>query len=221
MKCKPCLCLFQNLVLPILILMSTLYQSMEMKLKSAETKIKELTTLLQMRNEKLRSLVLTIDKLKGVTEENERRLQLQRNELTEQYAVLQEMFVMLKELGISNVSGAYLPAKGMSREFWILRKYRPSLVVVTKPYIHQIIRECVEAGLVSEKFSQCACATGCPSSGHECTDQFYKALQLKVSDTPHALECFLLLIQQKMQVSKGCQQLCNTMLEEIRQAPKY
>ena len=191
---------------------------MEIKLKSAETKIKELTTLLQMRNEKLRSLVMTIDKLKGVTEENERRLQLQRNELKEQYAVLQEMFVMLKELGISNVSGVYLHAKEMSREFWILRKYRPSLLIVTKPYIHQIIRECVEAGLVSEKFSQCACPTGCPSSGHDCTDQFYKELQLKVSETPHTLECFLLLIKQKVQVSKGCQQLCNTMLEEMQAA---
>ena len=48
------------------------------------------------------------------------------------------------------------------------------ILIVTKPYIRSI-RSCVEAGLVSKKFSQIACATGCPS-GH---NYFYKALQCK------------------------------------------
>lgn len=182
-------------------------------MKSAETKIKQLTALLKMRDEKLQSLVTTINKLEEVTKENEMRLEHQRHELNEQNAVLQEVFVVLKEFGISSIGGPYLRSNGLSQEFWVLRKNLPNLVVVTKPYIHQIIGKSVGAGLISENVGQCA--TKCPFSGHDCTDGFYKALQMKVRETPHALEGFLLLVQ-NLQVSGNVQQLCSTMLKEMQ-----
>ena len=197
-------------------LISTLYRGMEMKLRFAESKIKQLTTLLQTRDEMLQSLVMEIDKLKEETEENERRLEFQRNELKEQYAVLQEMFVVLRarEEGIFGKS-AVMGANEFSKEFWILRKHRPSLVVLTKPYIDQIITESVKAGLVSENIGQCG--SNCQLSGHDCSDGFYKALQVKVNETPHTLESFIILIQ-KLQLSNGCKKLCGTMLGELQAA---
>ena len=189
---------------------------MEMKLRFAETKIKHLTTLLQMRTEMLQSLVMEIDKLKEETEENERRLEFQRNELKEQCAVLQEMFVVLRdrEEGVLSKS-AVMRANQFPKEFWILRKHRHSLVVVTKPYIDQIITESVKAGLVSENIGQCG--TNCQLPGHDCSDGFYKALQVKVNEMPRTLESFILLMQ-KLQLSNGCEKLCSTMLGEMQAA---
>lgn len=188
-------------------LMSTLYHGMEMKLRVAETKIKHLTTLLQMRNEMLESLVVAVEKLEEETKENERRLELQNNELREQHAMLQEMHVLQKESGVSSISDSYLRVNKFSKEFWILRKHRPNLVVVTKPYIQSIIKESVKAGLVSENIGQLP--------GHDCSDGFYKALQMKVSETPHILESFIFLMQ-KLNLSSGCQKLCSAMLGEVR-----
>lgn len=197
-------------------LISTLYRGMEMKLRFAETKIKQLTTLLQMRTEMLQSLVMEIDKLKEETEENERRLEFQRNELKEQYAVLQEMFVVLRarEEGVLSKS-VVMGANEFPKEFWILRKHRPSLVVVTKPYIDQIITESVKAGFVPGNIGQCG--TNCQLPGHDCSDGFYKALQVKVNETPHTLESFILLMK-KLQLSNGCEKLCSTMLGEMQAA---
>lgn len=197
----------------LLVLMSTLYRGMEMKLSVAETEIQHLKTLLEMRNEMLESLVVTVEKLEEETKENERRLELQNNELREQHAMLQEMHVLQKELGVSSISGACLRVNKFSKEFWILRKHRPNLVVVTKPYIQHIIDESVKAGLVSENIGQCG--TNCRLPGHDCSDGFYKALQMKVSETPHVLESFIFLMQ-KLHLSSGCEKLCSAILGEVQ-----
>lgn len=206
-----------QLFLSVLVLMSALYHGMERRLKSAENTIKELKALLQKRNENLQTLVTTINGLQEMTEENERRLEMQRNQLKEQYTVLREMLLAMRMKG-SRFSHVYLKSGTnpgeISQEFWVLRKHRGNLITVTKPYIRQVIKMALEAGLISENVGKCA--TKCPTLGHNCADEFYKALQVRVGEAPHALKQFLLLIQQRLKDSQPCQRLCSMILEEIQ-----
>jgi hypothetical protein len=209
---------FDQMLLSMFLLMSSLYHGVENQLKMARCKIMELTAQLQNRDERLRKLVASIDELKKVTDENERRIELQRNELKEQCAILREMFIALEAKRgpcFSRICDSYFGAGAAdtSREFWILRKYRHNLIIITKPYIQLIIMEAWKADLISEHVAKCA--TKCPTTHHDCTDGFYKALQVKVGEAPHTLKPFLLRIQEKLKDSRPCQQLCKRMLLEI------
>ena len=197
--------------------MSTLYHGMEKKLKTAEDKIKELTALLQKRNEAVHKLATTVNELSEVTDENERRLEMQQHELKELRAILREMFIAQEMKRGANVCNVYFGAGARagetSREFWVLRKNRRNLSIITQPHIQKIIRAASEAHLVSENIGKCA--TKCPTPGHDCTEGFYKALQVKVGEAPHTLKAFLLLMQEKLEDSESLQLLCSQMLAEI------
>jgi hypothetical protein len=211
---------FEHIFTSAFLLMSTLYHGMGKKLKTAEDKIKELTALLQKRNEAVQKLATTVNELSEVTDENERRLEMQQHELKELRAILREMFIaqeMKRGASFSNVCNVYFGtgarAGEMSQEFWVLRKNRRNLCIITQPHIQQIIRAALEACLVSENIGKCA--TKCPTPGHDCTEGFYKALQVKVGEAPHTLKVFLLLIQEKIKDSESLQLLCSRMLAEI------
>ena len=203
---------FERILLSALLVMSVLYHVMEEKLKAAESKIKELTAQLRKRDDKLRTLVTTINELKEMTDENERRIELQRNELKEQHAILQEMFLALgmkKGASFSHICNTFFGAGEASREFWVLRKYRRNLIIITNPHIQQIIEIALQARLVSENIGKRA------TVGHNCAEGFYKALQVKVGEEPHVLKEFLLLMQEKLKESQSLQKLCSRMLAEI------
>ena len=204
------------MVLPIFLLMSILYHFIEKRI--IVTKSKKLKAQLQNRDERLHKLNRIISELAKITGENERRIEVQQNELKEQYAILREMSIALEMKrgpSFSHVCQSYFGAGASKtpREFWILRKHRQNLNIITKPYIQLVIMEAWKACLVSEHVAMCA--TKCPTAHHDCTDGFYKALQVKVGEAPHTLKPFLLCLQEKLKDSRPCHQLCTRMLEEI------
>ena len=204
----------ERILVSIFLLMSALYHGMEKKLKTEESRNRELTAQLQKRDEKLHKLVTTIHELKEVTEDNERRIEMQRNELKEQHAILCEMSIALGLKSGASFSHMYFNAGETPREFWVLRRNKQNLIIITKPHIQQIIRAALEARFVSENIGKCA--TKCPTAGHNCAEEFYKALQVKVGEAPHTLKAFLLLMQEKLKESESLQKLCSKMLAEIR-----
>jgi hypothetical protein len=204
----------ERILVSIFLLMSALYHGMEKKLKTEESRNRELTAQLQKRDEKLHKLVTTIHELKEVTEDNERRIEMQRNELKEQHAILCEMSIALGLKSGASFSHMYFNAGETPREFWVLRRNKQNLIIITKPHIQQIIRAALEARFVSENIGKCA--TKCPTAGHNCAEEFYKALQVKVGESPHTLKAFLLLMQEKLKESESLQKLCSKMLAEIR-----
>ena len=200
----------------MLVLMSTMYRGVEQKLKVAEEKKMELSTLLKRRDEMLQELATTINELEEKFGENELLIEMQKNELKEQSTILREMHVALRLKRGSkccDLHDDFFFCAESSQEFWILRKYQRNLVLVTKPHIREIIKAAMEAGLVSENIGKCA--VKCLIPQHDCADGFYKALLVKVDESPEALKLFLEMVQERLKESKPCQQLCNKMLAEL------
>ena len=193
-----------------------LYRKIKDKWEKSEGEIKKLRTKLQKRDQQLHSLDVTIVHLKDVTNVNERRLEMQSNQLEEQRAMLREMYTALKMKEGFSYSSVYLNLEEMtaklgetSQAYRVLRKHRRHLVFVTKPFIQEIIDAALEADLVSIHMTMSL-------QGDNCTDEFYKALQVKVMERPDALKTFVTILRVK---STSCQQLCNTILKEIETRP--
>ena len=184
------------------------------KLESAESKIMKLITELEQRTNKLQTLATTINTLKEATEENERQMEMQQNELKQQRTALRELCTALGALEFCDSSLTTGATAGEnSQAFWVLRKHQRNLVIITRPYRQQMIKAAVEEGLVSENIGKCALKCSIPN--HDCVDEFYKALLVRVGESPEALEAFLYLMQQKLKKSRPCCQLFNKMLDEI------
>lgn len=204
----------------MLVLMAKMYQSMEQKLRAAEEKNTKLTALLEKRTEMLRKFGKTIATLEEEFGDNERQLEMQRSELKEQYAILREMHtaLLMKTDGKCweihhKLSELGLPGENC-QQFWVFRKHKQNLVILTKPHIQEIIKAATEAGLVSESVGKCA--TKCPFPNHDCTTEFYKALQVKIGESPDTLKIFLQLVQDKCKESQPCLQFIHKkILNEI------
>lgn len=186
------------------------------KLRAAEHRITELTALLQKRNEMLQSLATIIDTLKERSKDNERNLEIQQHEIQEQDTVLYELNIAQQfEMDTCQMEATCQPAITCknSRIFWLFRKHKQNLMILTKSRIQEIIKAAMDAGLVSEYIGECA--TKCQIPNHDCTSGFYKALQVKINKSPDAFKIFLQLIQQKLKDSESCHQLCSKILTEM------
>ena len=203
--------------MPVFLLMATLYRNVERQLKLAQHKITELNAELENRDEKLQMLITTVTTLKRASEENERRMEMQQNELKQQRTALRELFTAQKMKGGLGFCDYYFTASATagenSRAFWVLRKHQRNLVMLSRPYTKQIIEAAMEKGLVSENIGKCAVKCSIPN--HDCMDGFYKALLVRVGESPDVLEAFLYLMQQKLKESQPCCQLFSKMLDEI------
>ena len=180
-----------------------MYYGVVNKLRSAQQQIVELNLELQKRDEKLDTLITTIEVLKQQTDANERRMERQRHELKEQNTALREMYMALRmrmaPLGFCDAHLLVEATEGEnSKAFWVLRKHQRSLVATTKPHIQQIIKLSVESGLISKTIGEYA--ENCETP-HDCTDGFYKALLVKVGESPEALRAFLDLMQAKLKTN--------------------
>ena len=195
----------------VLMYMSSLYRVVLWKLHLAESKVTELTNLLENQTQQLMELIEAVDKLREKSRDNERRAELQRHELKEQYITLRELYMALKlKTGENLIDCAHFwpsPTAGEnSRRFWLLRKYHRNLVAAIKPCIDRVIEASVDAGIVPELVV-----------GESCTDVdekcavFYRALQVRVGESPQVLDAFLQLIQEKFQDSKPCNYLRSKM----------
>ena len=192
-----------------------MYEAMKKRWHSAEDKVEQLTMTLQRRNNQVRELSGIIHELHMTTSQHQRRIELQRNQLEEQEGMLLEMYVALqmRDSGPHSVVARELGLrlKHTSREYWLLRKHRGNLVKVTKPIIQSVIKLSSSAGLVSSSIG--SCALNCPSQNHDCTEEFYKALQVTVSERPEAFTQFLEILNDHSD-SPLCQQLCQRMSKE-------
>ena len=199
----------------VLMYMSSLYRVVLWKLHLAESKVTELTNLLENQTQQLMELIEAVDALREKSRDNERRAELQRHELKEQYITLRELYMALKmKTGENLIDCAHFlpsPTAGEnSRRFWLLRKYHRNLVAAIKPCIDRVIKTSVDAGIVPELVV-----------GESCTDVdekcavFYRALQVRVGESPQVLDAFLQLIQENFQDSKPCNYLRSKMLSEL------
>jgi hypothetical protein len=177
------------------------------KLKDAESREADLNGLLENRTNKLQLLMKSIDTLKMKCAKNETQTEIQRNELKDQEALIQELHIALQMM-----KGEMHLLQGVvgSKQFRVLRKHQGNLIAVTKPYIKLIVKVSFEAGLVSENIGKCA--GECPGTDHDCTTVFYKALQFRVSESPPVLEKFLRLMLQNFEQSHSCHRLCSQVL---------
>ena len=172
---------------------SELCESIKKKWQIAEDTVEELTMTLQRRNNQVRELGGIIHELHMTTSQHQRRIELQRNQLEEQEGMLLEMYVALqmRDRGPHSIIAQELGTRlrHTSKEYWLLRKHRMNLMKVTKPIIQSVIKSSYAAGLVSSSIG--ACALNCSSQDHDCTEEFYKALQVTVSERPEAFTQFL------------------------------
>ena len=181
--------------------MSTLCRVLESKLNHAETK-------LERQNECLLKLVETVNTLKEKNKENERRVKMQQHELKEQEAVVRELYVALQMKSNPTLLLQSSTITETPKQFRLFRKHSRSLMLITKPCIRQVIKAAVEAGIVPELVVGEYTET---SSNTNCT-VFYKALQMKISESPQTLTIFLQMLQEKFSASKA---LCSTILAEL------
>ena len=200
-------------------MLMTFCRLLEWKLSLAESKIGELTKLLESRTKQLMKLMEDVDKLRERNKENERRAERQRHELKEQYTALRELYIALqmkKGARMMHINCALpTPTEGEnSKQFWLLRKHRKNLTALIKPHIRQVVEESAMAGIVSELVFE-DCTEMCGDPEEQC-DVFYKALQARVGESPDTLDLFVELLQQKMKASKPLHSLCNRMLAELR-----
>lgn len=188
---------------------------MKKKWQSAEDTIEQLKRTLQRRNNQVKELSGIVHKLHMTTSQHQRRIELQRHQLEEQEGMLLELYVALQMRGSCPHSLAAqelgLRLKHTSKEYWLLRKHRRNLERVTKPIIQSLIKLSHAAGLVSSSIG--SCALDCPSQDHDCTEEFYKALQATVSKRPEAFTQFLEILRDNSD-SPLCQQLCQKMWME-------
>jgi len=187
---------------------SQFYETIKKKWQAAEDKVEQLTMTLQRRNNQVRELSGIIHELHMTTSQHQRRIELQRNQLAEQEGMLLEMYVALqmRDSGPHSLVARELGLrlKHTSREYWLLRKHHGNLVKVTKPIIQSIIQSSCAAGLVSSFM---------PSQDHDYTEEFYKALQVTVTERPEAFTQFLKILNDHSD-SPLCQQLCQRMWKE-------
>ena len=172
---------------------------------------------LRERNTQVKELCTIINQLKTTALEHRKQIEFQRNQIGVQQGMLREMYIgfrLMDRDGTQDHVARGIAGKlgGAPREYFILRKYCRSLVNVTKPVIGRVIHAACEAGLVSRDIG--ACAKKCPGQDHDCTSEFYKALQFTVNQRPTALVQFLHIIQDKVP-SPPCQQLCKTIQAEL------
>lgn len=202
----------------LLVLLSASYRTMAQELKTTKSELSvahrenmKLTKLLHKRDETVQKLVKSMNMLKEKFEENDLCLELQRNELKEQEFVLFEMQTMLQiERGVYFFQ---IDANKALKLLWVFRKHKQNLYMITKSCIREIIRIALEADLVSENVGRCA--VKCYIPNHDCADGFYKALQVKIDESPDALELFLRLIQEKLKDCQKCRGLCSNILDDI------
>ena len=190
--------------------MSTLYRVLESKLNHAETKLEEQQerlVKLEQQEEQLLKLVKMVNALKEKNKENERRVEMQQHELKEQEAVVRELYVALQ---MKNNPTLLLQSSTITetpKQFRLFRKHSRNLILITKPCINEVIKASVEAGIVPEL----VVGESETSSNTNCT-VFYKALQMKISESPHTLTIFLQMLQEKFTASKA---LCSKILAEL------
>lgn len=156
-----------------------------------------------------------VNALEVKSDQNERRLEFQRNELKQQHVTMQECFIG-RQIGVSPSQLCFLPGttvRETSKQVWVLRKHQQNLVLLTRPHIREIITIAVEAGFVSENIGKCA--TDCSLPDHDCAAEFYKALLVRVCEAPHVLENFLQLLLEVLKENESCRHLFTGMLKEI------
>lgn len=159
-------------------------------------------TALEKRRSKLEKLEKMVDVLEVKSEQNEGRIELERNKRKQQKAMMQEVFidrqlqncVPLNQLAVlpETTSGE------VSKQFWVLRSQQQNLIATTRPFILQIIRVTAAAGIVSKSIGKCAKACNIPN--HDCTAEFYQDLLVRVGESPATLQDFLQLMEKELKL---------------------
>lgn len=202
--------------------MSTWCRLLEWKLFHAETKLEqqkeqlmkleqqeEWLVKLEQQEEQLLKLVKMVNALKEKNKENERRVEMQQHELKEQEAVVRELYIALQmKSNPALLLQSSTTITEIPKQFRLFRKHSRNLMLITKPCINQVIKASVEAGIVPELVVGEYTET---SSNTNCT-VFYKALQMKISESPHTLTIFLQMLQENFSASKA---LCSKILAEL------
>ena len=188
------------------------FEKKELGLAKSELMKKE--TLLQERTKRLCVIVKDIEKMRQISEESVRRIEMQENDLREQSTTVCELYMTLKlKTNATLCLKDFLQgAMRMSKALIIFRKHQRNLIAVTKPCIEKIITSASEAGIVSKNIKKCA--NNCSIPNHDCTDMFYKALLVSVGDSPRVLEIFLRVVVQELD-SEPCRRLCSQILDEL------
>ena len=160
--------------------------------------IGKLLNLVEKRSSKLEKLEKMVDVLAEKSEQNERQIELERNERKHQQVVIQELYLQRQlNVGVPLSQLSVLPQTKpgeLSKEFWVLRSHQENLVCVTRPFICQIIRAAVEAGIVSDTVEKCM--DSCPDRDRVAA--FYKALLVRVGESPTILADFLQLMEREL-----------------------
>jgi hypothetical protein len=188
---------------------STLFCVYERKLSEAEAAV-------ERQKEKLLKLVEVVNTLKEKNKENERRVEMQQHELMEQETILRELYIALQVKNDSSLHPCVhlLRRKDTPKEFWLFRKHQRNLLRITEPYINQVIEASVEADIVPEHVVEESSET-CSSPDHRCS-VFYKALQMRISESPDIFATFLRILQEQMRDSKPHHtSLCSKILAEL------
>ena len=190
---------------------------MRQKYEDATEKADHLNNELRERNRQVKELCAVIHELKTTALDHRKQIEFQRNQIVVQQGMLREMYIgfrLMDRDGTQDHVARGIAGKlgGAPREYFILRKYCGGLVSVTTPDIKRVIHAACEAGLVSSDIG--ACAEKCSGQDHDCTSEFYKALQFTVNQRPTALVQFLHIIRDQVP-SPPCQQLCKTIQAEL------
>lgn len=157
-------------------------------------------TVLEKRRSKLEKLERMVDVLETKSEQNERRVELERNKRKKQQAMMQEIFIgrQLKNC-VPLTDVVVLPdttAGEVSKPFWVLRSQQENLIATTRPFIFQIIGAAAGAGIVPKSIGKCAKEY---HSNHDCATAFYTALLVRVGESPTILREFLELMEEELE----------------------
>ena len=165
--------------------------------------IKHLEFVIRKQNEQLLEMAAMIDELTVSANEDDRRIEVQSNEVRGLQIALEEMSLL-----------SFPPRKESygGKNLWILRKHERNLIMVTRPYTKIIINESAMIGIVSKNIHKCA--TECSIPGHDCTSGFYKALMVSVENRANVLQRFLEMILRQKRL-EPCHRLCSQILSEV------
>ena len=162
-------------------------------------KVSRLNILLEKRSGKLEKLEKMVGVLATKSEENERRIELERNKRKQKQVIMQEIFMKRQlKTGVPLSRLSVLPgtkAGEVSKEFWVLRSHQNNLISTTRSFIYQIIRATAAAGVVSKKVGKCA--VNCTIPDHDCAASFYESLLVRVGESPTTLQHFLQLMEKE------------------------
>ena len=197
-----------KLIIAVFMYMSTLFCVLEWKLSQAEA-------LLERQKERLLKLIEMVNTLKERNKENERRVEMQKHELKEQETRVRELWIALqmKSSSSSLPPHSILLKSSIVKEtphFWLFRRHKENLARITKSRIKEIIKASVEAGIVPELVVG-ECAETSTNAEQSCS-MFYKALQMRISESPHSFAAFLQILRDKL---KGSEPLCSKILAEL------